>query len=195
VSAQMSGDHVAPAGGVGALRAAVGLLAGVRPLVRAQVVRAREDLTASAARVRFEARMQAHVTRQHVAPGERPLAHVALVAFDDFAAPGAGGASRGGGGGGGGRGDGGALLGFVARCQVFDEAVVGVETLAALLAAEGRRRVADERGGRLGRRVVGRHVRRILGREVLRQRDAPRQQFGSDPRRRLQKIDGRGTAG
>ncbi len=38
VRPEVPGDHVASAGGVGALRAAVGLLARVRPLVGAEVI-------------------------------------------------------------------------------------------------------------------------------------------------------------
>jgi len=79
VSAQVARDHVAAAGGVGALRAAVGLLARVRPLVGAQMVRTGKDLTARPTRVRLETGVQPHVPREHVAARERPLAHLALV--------------------------------------------------------------------------------------------------------------------
>jgi len=183
VSAQVSGDHVTSAGGVGALGAAVGFLARVGALVGAEVVRAGEDLTASAARVRFETGVQAHVTGQHVAAGERTLADVALVALDHFIA---------------------AvalllllllllLLGFMTRCQVLDEAVVDVEALAAELATEGRCRVADERrlGQSFGGDVVGGgDVGRVLDGEVLRQGNAPRQQLRGGRRRSAAEVAG-----
>ena len=98
--------------------------------------------------------MQPHVTRQHVTARERTLAHVALVALDHFT--GAGAVAL--------------LLRFVARGKMFDQTVVHVEALTALLAAESRCRVADQRRRRrLGRTVIGRHVAAwILGRQVLR---------------------------
>lgn len=62
----VSGDHVSAAGGVGARRAAVGLLPGVGALVSGEVVRAREDLAAGGARVGLQPGVEARVTRQHV---------------------------------------------------------------------------------------------------------------------------------
>lgn len=79
VRAHVTRDHVAAARGVGARRAAVGLLACVRALVRGQVVGAREHLAARRARVRLDAAVQARVTRQHIGARELAVAHLALV--------------------------------------------------------------------------------------------------------------------
>lgn len=136
VSAQVARDHVAAAGGVGALRAAVGLLARVRPLVGAQMVRTGKDLTARPTRVRLETGVQPHVPREHVAARERPLAHLALVSFNN------GGWRCGGDG-----VSGGGRHRLVPGSQVFNEPVVDVEALAADLATKRSRRVAYERGG------------------------------------------------
>lgn len=46
------------------------------PLVGGEVVRAGEDLAAHAAAVGLVAGVEPHVPRQHVRPGERPLAHL-----------------------------------------------------------------------------------------------------------------------
>jgi len=79
VGAHVPGDHVSAARGVRALRTLVGFLAGVRTLVRAQVVGPREHLSAHAARVRLDARVQPHVPGEHVAARERPVADLARV--------------------------------------------------------------------------------------------------------------------
>ena len=76
---QVPGDHVPAAGRVRALGTLVRLLAGVRPLVGAQMVRPAEYLAAYLARVRFYPRVQPHVSGEHVRPRETPLAHVAQV--------------------------------------------------------------------------------------------------------------------
>lgn len=62
VGPHMSCDHVASASSVRTLRTLVGLFAGVSPLVRRQVIRSREHLTTDAARVRFDARVESHVS-------------------------------------------------------------------------------------------------------------------------------------
>lgn len=72
-------DHVAAAGGVGALWTLVGLLAGVGALMSGEVIGAREDLPAHAARVRFDARVQSHVAGEHVAARKGPLTYLAKV--------------------------------------------------------------------------------------------------------------------
>lgn len=81
VSPHVSRDHVPPAGRVRTLRALVRLLAGVSPLVRAQVVGPAENLPADATRVGLDSCVEPHVSRQHVRAGERSLAHVAHVAL------------------------------------------------------------------------------------------------------------------
>lgn len=72
-------DHVAPARGVRARRAAVRLLARVRALVSGQVVGAREHLSARRARVRLDPAVQARVPSQHVGPSELPKAYITLI--------------------------------------------------------------------------------------------------------------------
>ena len=166
MSPEVSRDHIPPAGGVGALGAAVGLLARVRPLVSAQVIRPGEDLAADAASVRLETRVEPHVSRQHVGPGKGPLAHFALVALDHhrtaarFARCAAG------------RTLGRRLLleRLVTGRQMFDEPVVLGEDLAAHFAAEARR------GHGAGLQVAA-NVQIGGHREVVREGDAPREHF------------------
>jgi len=75
----VSGDHVPPAGAVGAGGALVRLLACVGALVGGEVVRPAEHLAAHPAGVGLDAGVEPHVPGQHVAPREAPLAHVAEV--------------------------------------------------------------------------------------------------------------------
>lgn len=89
VRAHMTRDHVPAARRVRTLWALVGLLAGVRPLMGGEMVRAGEDLATHFARVRLDTRVQTHVARQHVGSGERSLAHLAHVGFGDVGCPGA----------------------------------------------------------------------------------------------------------
>ena len=79
VRAHVTGDHVAAACGVRALGAAVRLLARVSPFVRVEVVAAREHLPTVRALVRLESGVESHVSSQHVAARERPVAHLAVV--------------------------------------------------------------------------------------------------------------------
>ena len=79
VSSHMSGDHVAPAGAVGAETTLVGLLAGVGALVRGQVIAAAEYLETLGALVGLEARVEARVARQHVGAREGAAAVFAQV--------------------------------------------------------------------------------------------------------------------
>lgn len=75
----MSSDHIPTTGGVRTLGTLVWLLAGMCALVSAEVVTAGEDLTADAAHVRLDARMQPHVARQHVTAGKGPVAGLAHI--------------------------------------------------------------------------------------------------------------------
>lgn len=63
VSPHVSRDHVPATGCVRALGALVGLFAGVGALVSGQMVRSGEYLTANPARVRFDPRVESHVSR------------------------------------------------------------------------------------------------------------------------------------
>ena len=92
-------DHIPPAGAVGAGRALVGLLPGVGPLVRGQVVRAAEHLVVlrhyypgimwsppaylatHPTGVGLDAGVEPHVPGQHVTPSEAPLTNVAKVSL------------------------------------------------------------------------------------------------------------------
>lgn len=76
-------DHVAATRGVRTLWALVWFLAGVRALVRRQMVGAREHLAAHLARVRLHAGVQSHVPRQHVGSGETAVAYLAGVRLGD----------------------------------------------------------------------------------------------------------------
>lgn len=175
---QVPSDHVPPAGGVGTLGAPVGLLPRVRPLVGAQVVRAGKDLAADPAGVGLEPRVKPHVPGEHVRAGKRPLTHFALVALDDHSA--ATRRLRGG------RAAGwsglllGLLDGLVTRGQMFDQPVVLVEHLAAYLAGEswgGHEAMCSHLAANVQIRRDG---------EVVREGDAPRENFepGSARRRR-----------
>lgn len=79
VCAHVPRDHVAATGGVRAGRAAVRLLARVGPLVRREMVRPRENLTANPTRVRFDPAVQSSVPREHIGPREPPSTDFALV--------------------------------------------------------------------------------------------------------------------
>ena len=79
---EVTRNHITSACGVRTLRAPVGFLARVRPLVGAQVIRAGKDLAANAASVRLEAGMKSHVAGEHVTTGEWPLADITLIALD-----------------------------------------------------------------------------------------------------------------
>lgn len=75
----MPSDHVPATGCIGTVWTFVGLLAGVRSLMSTEVIGPAEHLVAYLARVRLYACMQPHVSRQHIRPGEAPLAHVTEI--------------------------------------------------------------------------------------------------------------------
>ena len=79
VSPEVSGDHVPPAGAVGAGWALVGFLPRVSPLVGGEMVGPAEDLPAHLAAVGLVARVEPHVAGEHVAAGEGSLADLAEV--------------------------------------------------------------------------------------------------------------------
>jgi hypothetical protein len=79
VSPHVTGDHIASACSVRALRALVGLLARVCALVCGEMIGAREHLPAHPTGIRFDSRVQTHVSRQHIAASERSLADLAEV--------------------------------------------------------------------------------------------------------------------
>ena len=79
MSANVSCDHVPPAGAVGAGRALVGLLPCVGPLVSGEMVRPAEDLPAHRAGVRLDPRVEPHVPGQHVTPGEASLTDITEI--------------------------------------------------------------------------------------------------------------------
>lgn len=77
--AHMPSDHVSPAGSVWAERALVRFLTRVGPLVRAQVVATAEHLTAHFAGIRLDARVEPHMSSEHVTSRKRSLANVAHI--------------------------------------------------------------------------------------------------------------------
>ena len=79
VSSEVPGDHVPPAGAVGAGGTLVRFLPRVSPLVGGEVVRPAEHLPTHLAAVRLVARVEPHVAGEHVAAGEGSLADLAEV--------------------------------------------------------------------------------------------------------------------
>ena len=79
VSSEVPGDHVPPAGAVGAGGTLVRFLPRVSPLVGGEVVRPAEHLATHLAAVRLVARVEPHVAGEHVAAGEGSLADLAEV--------------------------------------------------------------------------------------------------------------------
>lgn len=87
VGPHVTSDHVSATGGVGAGGTAVGLLARVRPLVRREVIWAREHLPARSARVRLHPTVQPRMTCQHVGTRKTPVADLTLVSSSGVGSP------------------------------------------------------------------------------------------------------------